>query len=288
MYKNVIARLRQSGSVYLGILLGTIEMAAALSIFLVPFKIAPGGVSGLATVLYYITQIRVSTLILIINAPIFILGFITFNASFLRRSIFGTIALSVSAELFSYMPSITQDTLLACVIGGALMGCGIATVLRFGGTTGGTDILVLVIQKYFPRFSVGQLFLLIDGVIIAMAGAVLGDLEVILYSAAALFISTRVTDAILEGIRFAKMVYIISTKCDQITQRIYAELGRGVTGMLSVSMYTGASGKVLLCAIRKYELIALKKIVYSTDENAFVIISDAKEIMGNGFGEINN
>lgn len=269
------------------ITLGTALIGCALSVFLVPFKIAPGGVSGLSSVLYYLTGIRLSTLLLLINIPIFMLGFMHFNGKFLLRSVYGTIATAVSAEIFSWFTPPTNDLLFTSVIGGAIIGTGVALVLKSGGTTGGTDILVLVCRKFFPHLSVGNLFMVIDGAIILIAGATLGGWEIILYSAATLFISTQVTDAILEGASFARMVYIISEENLAITQRIYAEMNRGVTGLSSVSMYTGKNSRILLCVIRKYELSRLKDIVYDTDEKAFVIISDAKEVMGNGFDREN-
>ncbi len=267
----------------LQITLGTALIGCALSTFLVPFKLAPGGVSGVASVLYYLTGIRVSTLIMLINVPIFILGFVHFNGKFLLRSIYGTIAVSVSVELFSSFVAPAADIFSACVFGGIILGTGLALVLKSGATTGGTDILVMISRKFFPNLSVGNLFMIIDGVIILVAGATLGGWEIVLYSAAALFISTHITDGILEGASFARMVYIMSGHSDTITERIYKEMDRGVTGLTSVSMYTGKDRKILLCVIKKYELPHLKKLIYDTDPNAFVVISEAKEVMGNGF-----
>ena len=267
----------------LQITLGTALMGCALSTFLIPFKLAPGGVSGIASVLYYLTGIRVSTLLMLMNVPIFILGFLHFDGKFLLRSIYGTIAVSVSVELFSSFVAPAADIFSACVFGGIILGTGIALVLKSGGTTGGTDILVMISRKFFPNLSVGNLFMIIDGVIILVAGATLGGWEIVLYSAAALFISTHITDGILEGASFARMVYIMSGHSDTITERIYKEMDRGVTGLTSVSMYTGKDRKILLCVIKKYELPYLKKLVYDTDPGAFVVISEAKEVMGNGF-----
>ena len=177
-----------------------------------------------------------------------------------------------------------SDTLLVSVAGGAILGFGIAVVLRTGGTTGGTDIIVLLLRKFLPTLSVGQLFLTIDGVIIVIAGAVFKSPETILYSAAALFVSSRVTDAVLEGVNFAKLIYIVSEKPKEITEQIYSGIDRGVTGLNSVSMYTGKNGVTLLCVIRRYQLPKLKKLIYETDPSAFVIVSDAREVTGNGFG----
>lgn len=265
------------------ITIGAFLMGAALSIFLVPLKIAPGGVSGLATVLHYVTGIRTGYLIILINIPILILGFWAFDIKFILRSLYGTVMLSLSTELMSYISAPTQDMLLACAFGGVIMGLGISQVLKSNGTTGGVDILVLVFRKYMPLLSVGRLFLIIDGIIIFIAGAVFKSWETILYSAVELFISTYVTDLVLEGLKFARLVYIMSEKSSEITQKIYSEMERGVTSLSSVSMYTGKGNRILLCAIRKTELTKLKELVYTTDPNAFVIISDAKEVLGNGF-----
>ena len=280
MYKGLKDKLAE----FLSITIGAIIMGTALSLFLVPYKIAPGGMSGLATVIYYVTGIRVSTLLILINAPLLLLGLLRFKAGFLVKSVYGTVVLSVATEIMSGVSMPVSDTLLVSVAGGAILGFGIAVVLRTGGTTGGTDIIVLLLRKFLPTLSVGQLFLTIDGVIIVIAGAVFKSPETILYSAAALFVSSRVTDAVLEGVNFAKLIYIVSEKPKEITEQIYSGIDRGVTGLNSVSMYTGKNGVTLLCVIRRYQLPKLKKLIYETDPSAFVIVSDAREVTGNGFG----
>lgn len=262
---------------------GAVLMGVALSVFMVPFKIAPGGVSGLATVLHYLTGLRVSVLIPLINIPIFIIGIIRLERDFLVKSVFGTVVLSIATETAAILPPPTSDPLISAVFGGAVMGIGISAVLSRGGTTGGTDILVLVIRRSFSEVSVGRLYLLIDGVVIAMAGLAFSSGEVIFYSAVSLVVSTYMTDAALEGLNLARLVYIISDSNREICDRIYAELKRGVTGLNSVSMYSGRSGRILMCVIRKGQLSKLKKIIQDIDKDAFVIICDAKEVMGSGF-----
>ena len=268
---------------YVKITAGAVMMGIALSVFLVPFKIAPGGISGLATVIHYLSGIRVSVLIPLINIPIFILGIIRLHSGFLLRSVYGTAVLSVAAEAAEGLAAPTSDPLLACVFGGGLMGVGISVVLAAGGTTGGTDILVLVIRKSIPSVSVGRLYLLIDGIIILIAGVALSGGDTVFYSAAALVVSTYATDAALDGLKLARLVYIISDDVDSICARIYGELRRGVTGLRAVSMYSGRERKILLCAVGRRQLTALKRIIRETDPAAFVIICDAKEIMGYGF-----
>ncbi|MBS6831494.1 MAG: YitT family protein [Eubacteriales bacterium] len=262
---------------------GAVLMGVALSVFMVPFKIAPGGVSGLATVLHYLAGLRVSVLIPLINIPIFIIGIIRLERDFLVKSVFGTVVLSIATETAAILPPPTSDPLISAVFGGAVMGIGISAVLSRGGTTGGTDILVLVIRRSFSEVSVGRLYLLIDGAVIAMAGLAFSSGEVIFYSAVSLVVSTYMTDAALEGLNLARLVYIISDSNREICDRIYAELKRGVTGLNSVSMYSGRSGRILMCVIRKGQLSKLKKIIQDIDKDAFVIICDAKEVMGSGF-----
>lgn len=265
------------------IAVGAVLMGVALSVFMVPFKIAPGGASGLATVLHYLTGLRVSVLIPLINIPIFIIGIIRLERDFLVKSVFGTVVLSIATETVAILPPPTSDPLISAVFGGAVMGIGISAVLSRGGTTGGTDILVLVIRRSFSEVSVGRLYLLIDGAVIAMAGFAFSSGEVIFYSAVSLVVSTYMTDAALEGLNLARLVYIISDSNREICDRIYAELKRGVTGLNSVSMYSGRSGRILMCVIRKGQLSKLKKIIQDIDKDAFVIICDAKEVMGSGF-----
>lgn len=265
------------------IAVGAVLMGVALSVFMVPFKIAPGGASGLATVLHYLTGLRVSVLIPLINIPIFIIGIIRLERDFLVKSVFGTVVLSIATETAAILPPPTSDPLISAVFGGAVMGIGISAVLSRGGTTGGTDILVLVIRRSFSEVSVGRLYLLIDGAVIAMAGLAFSSGEVIFYSAVSLVVSTYMTDAALEGLNLARLVYIISDSNREICDRIYDELKRGVTGLNSVSMYSGRSGRILMCVIRKGQLSKLKKIIQDIDKDAFVIICDAKEVMGSGF-----
>lgn len=285
MEKNLLDKRRMYTAVVdcAVITVGAVLMGVALSVFMVPFKIAPGGVSGLATVLYYLTGLRMSVLIPIINIPIFIIGIIRLERDFLVKSVFGTIVLSIATETAAILPPPTSDPLISAVFGGAVMGIGISAVLSRGGTTGGTDILVLVIRRSFSEVSVGRLYLLIDGAVITMAGLAFSSGEVIFYSVVSLVVSTYMTDAALEGLNLARFVYIMSDSNREICDRIYAELKRGVTGLNSVSMYSGRSGLILMCVIRKRQLSKLKKIIQDIDKDAFVIICDAKEVMGSGF-----
>ena len=264
-------------------LAGATAMGAFLELFLVPLHIVAGGVGGIATLINHLTGLGVGILILFINIPIFILGALNFNKRFLLYSLLGTVILSLSTQFFSQFPPLTLDPLLAAIFGGAGIGVSLGLVISVNGTTGGTDILALVLKKWFPRFSVGQFFLFIDGLVILAAGFVFGEWEATLYSALTLFACSKVLDAVLAGVDYGQMVFVMSDHAETISKGIFKEMQRGVTGLQSVSLYHGKQKTVLLCVIRKVELPKLKKVVHELDKNAFMIVSDAREILGKGF-----
>lgn len=270
------------------IVLGGIIMGFALIFFLVPSDIAAGGISGISTVLHYLFGLPVGIMVLVLNIPVFILGFISFDSKFLITSIIGTLALSLSTQffelsVFTRLLPVSEDMFLCSVLGGVIYGFGLGLAIRSGGTTGGTDILSLVLKKWFPKFSVGQFIIIIDGVIITAAGLAFGRLDTVLYSAVMLFVSSYLADIMIDGVDFAKMVFIISDRQDEISAKVADELKRGSTALNGFSMYSGKTRNVLMCVMRKYQLPKLKEIVRRTDENAFVIVSDVKEVIGFGF-----
>lgn len=273
------------------IIIGGAIMGFALIFFLVPSEIAAGGVSGVSTVLHHLFGLPVGIMVLVLNIPIFILGFINFDSKFLITSIIGTLSLSLSTQLFElpvfaqFLP-VSNDMFLCSVLGGASYGFGLGLALRAGGTTGGTDILSLVLKKWFPKFSVGQFIIIIDGVIVALAGLAFGRLDTVLYSAVMLFVSSYLADTMLEGVDFAKMVFVISENQKDISKRIAEELRRGSTALSGFSMYSGKTRNVLMCVLRKYQLPRLKELVSEIDCSAFVIVTDVKEVIGHGFKKV--
>ena len=268
---------------YLMFFLGSAFMALGLNLFLVPAKIAPGGVSGLATVVYYITNIPVGVLILIINIPIFVIGMFNFNKGFMLNSLLGMVLLSLTTEILSFLTPVTNDVFLASISGGVLVGAGIGIVFRYGATTGGTDIIVMLLKKKYKDFSTGMFVVLVDAVIILFAGIVFKTWEIVLYSGVALYISSYIIDVIVEGVNYAKLVFIISDKPLEIADTISVMLKRGTTCLNGVSTYTGTEKNTILCVVKRYEISRLKQLLYKIDPNAFVIVSEAKEVLGNGF-----
>lgn len=269
---------------FLIVVLGTMLMAVSLNAFLIPNDLAPGGVSGLSVVINHILGVPVGLLVLILNIPIFVLGFRYFSKRFMLFSLVGMILLSGFIDLFVFLPKVTEDMLLSSVYGGAILGVGVGLVFTAGWTTGGADLVAKMFRKKFPFVSLGRIVLLIDVVVVGLAGLVFGKWEVILYSFIAIYISTVIIDLIVEGGSSAKVTYVISDRPKEVAECISSQLERGTTVLQGYSVYSGNEKSVLLCVVRKYEIPRLKSIIKEVDASAFVIFSDAREVLGKGFG----
>lgn len=297
-----MARKKRPWKSYALIALGCLITAASMNVFLIPFRLAPGGVSGFSTVIYYILDgiIPVGTLMIIFNIPLFLLGYKSRGRRFVIRSLFGAAMLSVLIDLtspfynwvineyFSGMDNemANPDLLLYSLIGGGIMGFGLAIVLREDATTGGTDLLAAILGKQFPRFSVGQYILMMDGLVIIFAVIAFKSLKLGLYASLSLYISSKSIDAYLEGTHFSKSLLIISEKSEIIAQRLLYEVDRGVTGLKGTGMYSRKDKTVLLCVVRREEIPVVKEIVRECDERAFVLLIDVREVLGEGFTAI--
>jgi uncharacterized membrane-anchored protein YitT (DUF2179 family) len=268
---------------YLFILLGVFLTAVGLDMFLVPNKIAAGGVSGIATIVYYLTQFPVGTVMLLINVPLFILGISKLGLKFGIRSLFGTITLSLFTDLISGMVKVpTRDPLLASIYGGIVVGIGIGIVFRNKGTTGGTDFIAAVVNNYM-KLSVGVVLFVVDAAVIIAAGIVFKSAELALYALLTVLIVARVIDMVQEGFSYAKAAIIISQKPDEVSEVILTKLDRGVTALHGVGMYTGTNRNIIFSVVTRSEIAVLKELVHSIDPHAFVILTDVHEVLGEGF-----
>jgi uncharacterized membrane-anchored protein YitT (DUF2179 family) len=270
---------------YIGISVGAIIMALSLNMFLEPNTIAPGGVTGLAIVIKKLFNIPIDITNLGINIPLFIGGILILGKAFGAKTLYATFALSFFIRILP-QSNLTTDLLLAAVFGGVLMGIGLGLVFKFGGTTGGTDLAGAILNKFFPAFSTATLMMIIDLCVVAIAGIVDKKLETSLYSVIALYILVKVIDLILEGLGYAKAFLIVSNKPDEIGNVVLKELNRGVTVLKGRGMYTGKDRDVLLCVVNRSQITKLKEIVHEIDVNAFVMITDIHEVLGEGFKEI--
>ncbi|WP_099190011.1 YitT family protein [Tepidibacter mesophilus] len=274
---------------YILITIGCALMGLAIVMFLAPHTIAPGGVTGLAIVIKKITGISISVTNLVINIPLFIAGVIILGKAFGAKTGYATLALSFFIEVIAktshgYIP--TNDMLLSTIYGGLIAGVGIGLVFKSGGTTGGTDLAGAILNKYFPNISTPKLMMCIDLCIVALAGFVNRNVETSLYSIIALYILVKMADFIIEGMGYSKAFFVISSKPDEISGEIMQNLGRGVTSLNGKGMYTKKDKNVLLVVVDRTQEVKLKDIVKDVDENAFIMVANVHEVLGEGFKPI--
>lgn len=286
---------------YFKIALGCLIVTISMNLFLIPYKLAPGGVSGLSTVIYHLVdeKIPVGILMLAFNIPLFLTGYKSRGRMFLIRSSFGAVLLSllidISAPSFDVLiqyfiefdeSMAVPDLLLNSIIGGAIMGLGLGIVLKENATTGGTDLAAAVLKKLWPRYSLGQYLMIIDGFVILFATVAFRSFKLGLYTAICLYISTITIDAYMEGLKFAKGLLIISDNYEEIAQRLLTEVDRGVTGLKGMGMYSKKDKTVLLCVVKREEIPTVRAIVKKVDDTAFILLIDVREVMGEGFNPI--
>ncbi|MDD4237594.1 MAG: YitT family protein [Desulfotomaculaceae bacterium] len=268
-----------------GVSLGVLLVALGLDMFLIPNKIAAGGVSGIATILHYLVGAPVGAAILVLNLPLFAMGIYRLGLRFGFRSLYGTITLSLAVDLLApVLPVPTNDILLASLYGGVLTGLGMGLVFRSRGTTGGTDLAAMILRTY-TGVNIGQLLFLVDGAVVLAAGVAFRSAELAMYALITIFIIAWLIDVVQEGLSYAKAFLIISERSGEIAEAITADLDRGATAWHAQGVYTGARREVLLSVVNRAEVSRLKEIVHGVDPRAFVILADVHEVLGEGFKE---
>ena len=282
MRKNLLKNEQLASAVQIA--LGCALGALAYPLFLVPNHIAPGGLTGLATVLNYLFHWPVGTTSLVMNVPLFIIGYRAMGRVFVIRSLVATVLFSVLIDVIP-LPPMTQQPLLGAVFGGVLLGAGLGLILRGGATTGGTDMVARMIHNRFQHISVGAFLFLIDCCVVLMAGFFI-EAEYALYAFVALYAASKLIDVVMVGLTREKACYIISTQHERVKQEIMQKLDRGVTVLHAEGGYSGQERPVLLCVLSAQELGRLKAIVREADEDAFLFISDAHEVLGEGFRKL--
>ncbi len=268
---------------YLLIFLGCLIAAFSFNMFLTPNRIAPGGVGGIGIILYHLWEFPVGVTMLVLNLPLFITGIVIHGTHFGFKTLAATVLLSVLIDSTVQLPLLTEDLLLAAVLGGALLGLGLGLVFSRNSTTGGTDLMAKLLSHFVPFVSLGKLLFFIDVCVVAAAALVFQNIELGLYAGISIFVGARVIDLVLEGVDYAKLVIIISDRAEEISAGLLDELERGVTGLNGQGMYTRKSKNVLLCISRPREMPKLKQIIRAADPEAFVVVSDVREAQGEGF-----
>ncbi|MEG0741079.1 MAG: YitT family protein [Clostridia bacterium] len=269
---------------YLQIMLGSVIGAVAYPLFLIPNRIAPGGLTGLATVLHYLFQFPVGITSLLMNIPLFLFGYHSMGRVFALRSLIATVIFSLLIDLIP-LPALTLNPLLGAIFGGVLMGVGLGFILRGGATTGGSDMVARMVHSRFQHISVGAILFFIDCCVVAMAGFTI-EVEYALYAFISIYTSSKVIDVVMEGLSREKACYVISSEYDQVKRQLMEQLNRGVTLLHAEGGYSGTERPMLLCVMSAQEVGRLKAIVRGIDERAFVFISDAHEVLGEGFRKL--
>lgn len=271
---------------YAVVVLGSLIYAAAVSFFLDPNELAPGGVSGLAIIIKRLVHLPTGFLMLCMNIPLMIIGIWKLGFRFFISTIVVVGVSSWATDLLGPLGPLTSDPLLAALAGGSMMALGMGLLFKVGATSGGSDIVVRLFKLKYKHIKTGTLFLMIDGCIVTLSAIVFHKIDSALYAAMSLVISTIVFDLVLYGADEAKLVYIITDKKDEITNRILSELDIGVTHLNGTGAYTDKPKQVILCAMQKRLLPLVQDIATEEDPLAFLIVTSANEIYGEGFKDL--
>ena len=263
---------------------GCLIYSAAVTVFISPNKISPGGFTGISVTLNYLTSVPPGLILFILNVPVLIIGFIKMGGIFILKTAIATVLLSVSLEISEkLLPYFETDGILAAAFGGIFMGAGLSLVLLRGATTGGVDIIAKLINRKFRHLTVGRLILIMDAAVITFAAFTYKNYESALYSVVALYTSSRVMDTLLYGADKGKIVYIVTSNPKEICHNVNMKMNRGITRLKAVGGYTGKERDMLMCILRRHEISQIYSIINEYDKNAFIVLSDAGEIIGEGF-----
>ena len=263
--------------------IGVAITALAVSAFIVPNKLVSGGVSGVSTILYYATGLPVSVTNAAVNLLLILAGIRILGKTFIIKTFVCSMLLSVFIELFSHIPPVTDNLLLATLFGGVLYGLGIGITLSQTASTGGTDILARIVQYFLPHVPIGKLLLFIDGVVILASYCVFRDMNLILFGILALIISTFSIDYFIRKLNVSKITFIITNKGEELAKHLIDTSHRGVTVIDVKGAFSGEQKKMLMCALKESELPELQRKITELDQSAFTIFAESQQIIGNGF-----
>ena len=269
----------------LTIIFGSAIYAFGLTYFVVPHHLFEGGATGITLITYYLFNIPISVMNLIINIPLFILAWKIFGAKTLYSSLLGTISLSIWLAIFEKVPlsfNLEGDLVIVALVAGVLLGLGLGIIFNAGGTTGGTDIVARILNKY-TNISVGKLLFALDFLILMLILIIFQDLRLVTYTLLFDFIVSRVIDLIGEGGYAGKGFMIITQKPMEVADKINEELGRGVTFISGQGYYSQKDLKIIYCIVARNEMIKMKELIHTIDPKAFITITEAHEILGEGF-----
>ncbi|WP_418746509.1 YitT family protein [Frisingicoccus sp.] len=269
---------------------GIFIMSLGIHCFLVPANIAPGGVSGMAILIQYLWGLPIGLMSFVINVPIFILSWRYLGKKYTMQSLGAVLLSSVILDyvVTPWVPMYTGERFLGSLFGGIFVGAGLGLVFLRGFSTGGTDAISFLLQRKFPHMPIGRTLMLIDGLVLAISVLVFHNIEAGLFGVVALFAQTKLIDSIVYGSEHGQMLLIVSEKNMEIKDKILVDVDRGATILKAVGAYTMEEKDVLLCAARKSQFGQIKRIVREIDPNAFFIVSEVSQILGEGFKPVSN
>ena len=275
---------------YLVITVSCFLYGAGISLFIDPNNLAPGGFTGLSVIISRLIPLQTGTLYLLLNIPVIILGIWKFGWKFTASTLYAILIISGATNLFTLFEPVTHQPVLGALFGGILTAVGMGVILRNSATTGGVDIIIKCIRQKLPHLKTGTLMLMIDACIICLSGMIFGNLDSVLYSIIAVATTSFVLDMVLYGRDGAKLIYIISDKSEQITERILDEVNVGVTHLEGNGAYRNVEKKIIMCVVKKQFAHKVEEVVREEDTSAFMIVTSATEIFGEGyksyFGEL--
>lgn len=264
--------------------IGSALFALGFAIFLIPNDINTGGISGLAMILRELLGFgSIGTLTLLMNIPLFLIGGLKIGKRFFAGSLIGMVVSSVLIDLFALIPFATPEPLIGGLYGGVLCGAGLGMVFMAGASTGGSDILVRLLKKKYRNLPIGSISIMFDAMVVLLTGLVFRDISKALYSGVVVFVCGQVIDAVVYRFDYSRVALIISKEHEKIAKAISDQLDRGATYLHGAGSYTHQNIEVVLAVVRKGQLAELKELVMNIDENAFVIVQEAHQVLGDGF-----
>lgn len=265
------------------IIIGCLFAAFGTSEFLLPNQLSSGGFAGIATIVYYLFSIPMGTTILILNIPLFVIGYFKLGKSFILKTILATFLYSKFIDVFEGLGVFTTDRLLSCLYGGILIGIGLALVLKSNSSTGGTDLIAYIVQDFNSNIKLSNIIMIVDVLVVFANIITFREIEIGLYSAITIFIVGKMIDIVFEGINFCKLIYIISDKSEEILEEINLSANKGATALYGRGSFSKKNKMIIMCVTKRRGVDKIKLISKKVDPSSFIVITDAREVYGLGF-----
>ena len=264
---------------------GSALFSVSVNMFSSPNNIVQGGLTGIGTIANYLFSLPIGSVMLVLNIPLFALALRSLRLKFVIKTVIATLIFTTLIDVGAhFIPPYRGDMLLSCIFCGVLAGAGLALVFLTGATTGGTDIIAMLIRKRRPDISVGNIMLIGDLGVIALSFVVYGKIESIMYAVIVIFISAKVIDFVLYGREHTKLVFIITNRKEVLLPAILLEIGRGASVLPVRGGYTGDNKSLILCAVKKIQIREILRLTALKDPDAFTVVCDAGQVIGRGFG----